>query len=246
MAKYKNILGTGEKISLKNIEYDFVTLASHQLRTPLSAIKWYCEILLSRRPGKLSKKQEQHLQEIYRSNDRAINLVNDLLDVSRIQEGSIHLELRPIHVEKVIEETLDNLGTLITASKIRVNFEIKSGPLPVVEADADKLKRAVTSLLSNALKYTPAGGSIGVSLEKKSDSVLVTISDSGVGIPKAEQGRVFEKFFRSPNVIKLAPDGTGLGLFITKSLVEVMGGKIGFTSQEGQGTTFFFTVPLTA
>src|SRR3989344_9083225 len=131
--RFKNILGKGEKASIEKIQSDFVSLASHQLRTPLSAVKWYTEMLIAQKAGKLNRQQIQYLNEIYRSNDRAINLVNDLLDVSRIQEGSINLELRPIHVEKVIEETLDNLGTLITASKIRVNFEIKSGPLPVVE-----------------------------------------------------------------------------------------------------------------
>jgi len=104
MAKVKNILGSGEKVSLQNIEYDFVTLASHQLRTPLSAVKWFCEILLGKRAGKLTKKQEDYLREIYRSNERAIGLVNDLLDVSRIQEGKIHLEIRPLQVQKIIEE----------------------------------------------------------------------------------------------------------------------------------------------
>src|SRR3989344_8890030 len=242
--KFKNILGTGERASIKSIQSDFVTIASHQLRTPLSAIKWYAEILLSGRQGALNKKQTDHLQEIYRSNERAINLVNDLLDVSRIQEGQIHLEVRPIRIEKVIEEVVDNYNTLIKSSKVNVDFQIVNGPLPEVEADQDKIKRVVMNLLSNAIKYTPAGGRIQMILEKSKHYITVSVVDSGVGIPKEDESKIFEKFFRSQNVIKLAPDGTGLGLYIAKSLVEAMGGKIGFDSEEGKGTTFHFTIPL--
>ena len=244
MGKIRNILGTGEKVSVQNIQYDFVTLASHQLRTPLSAVKWSCEILLANRVGKLNKKQQDYLKEIYRSNERAIGLVNDLLDVSRIQEGHIHMELRPLQIEKIAEETIDNYSSLIKAAGVTVDYRIVNGPLPMVETDPDKLRRIMTNLLSNAVKYTPPGGKISVVLEKKGNNVAVSVADTGVGIPKAEQSRVFEKFFRSHNITKLAPDGTGLGLFIVKSLVEVMGGKISFTSEEAKGTTFYFTLPI--
>jgi len=242
--KFKNILGKGEKEKIENIQSDFVTLASHQLRTPLSAIKWSAEILLSRRPGDLTSKQLMYLEQIYRSNDRAINLVNDLLDVSRIQEGEIHLEFRQVKVEKVIQEIIDSFNTLIKSSKVSINFEIINGPLPAVETDADKLKRIVINLLSNSIKYTPASGKIRITVEKSDDHIKVSVSDSGIGIPKKEHNKIFKKFFRGPNVIKLAPDGTGLGLYIAKSLVEVMGGKINFKSEEGNGTTFYFTIPV--
>ncbi len=244
MSKIRNILGSGEKVSLQNIQYDFVTLASHQLRTPLSAVKWSCEILLANRAGKLNKKQEGYLREIYRSNERAIGLVNDLLDVSRIQEGQIHLEVRPMQIEKIAEETIDNYSSIIKAAGVSVDYRIVNGPLPLVETDPDKLRRVMTNLLSNAVKYTPAGGKISVVLEKKGNNVSISIADTGAGIPKAEQAKVFERFFRSRNILKLAPDGTGLGLFIVKSLVGIMGGKINFTSEEGKGTTFYFTLPI--
>lgn len=240
--KFKNILGTGKKENIENIQSDFVTLASHQLRTPLSAIKWYTEMLM--RSEKLSPKQIDYLREVYRSNERAINLVNDLLDVSRIQEGQIHLEFRPTKAERVIQEIIDNFDTPIKASKVSINFEILNGPLPPVQTDSEKLKRIIINLLSNSIKYTPSPGKIRITVEKNKDHLIVTTSDTGVGIPKSDQRKIFDKFFRSANVIKLAPDGTGLGLFIAKSLVEAMGGKINFESEEGKGTKFYFTLPI--
>ncbi len=244
--KFKNILGGGGKASIESITADFVSLASHQLRTPLSAVKWNSEILLSQKSGRLNQKQHEYLREIYRSNERAINLVNDLLDVSRIQEGRIHLEFRPTKVEDAIEEIIDNFNTLIRASRVSINFEIINGPLPSIETDREKLQRIVVNLLSNSIKYTRAKGKIRIAVEKNKNHLKISVSDSGIGIPKADQAKVFKKFFRSPNVIKLAPDGTGLGLFIAKSLIEAMGGKISFHSQEGKGTTFYFTLPLIA
>lgn len=244
--KFKNILGSGEKVSIENITSDFVSLASHQLRTPLSAIKWNTEILLGQKQGRLNPKQLVSLHEIYRSNQRAIDLVNDLLDVSRIQEGRIHLELRPTKVEDVIEEIMDNFIALIKASGVSINFAILNGPLPVVEADREKLKRVIINLLSNSIKYTPARGSIKISVEKNKQHLTISVADSGIGLSKTDREKVFGKFFRSPRVVKVAPDGTGLGLFIAKSLVQAMGGKIGFHSQEGKGATFYFTLPLKA
>ncbi|MDP3741404.1 MAG: HAMP domain-containing sensor histidine kinase [bacterium] len=242
--RFKNILGGKQRASIESIQSDFVSLASHQLRTPLSAIKWYTEMLLAQRQGKLAEKQVQYLREIYRSNERAINLVNDLLDVSRIQEGQIHLELRSARVEDVIKEIMDNFGTLIKASQVSVDFEIVGGPLPKVEIDREKLKRVIVNLLSNSVKYTLAKGKIKITVEKNQHYIKISVKDSGIGIPKADQAKVFEKFFRSVNVIKHSPDGTGLGLFIARSLVNAMGGKIDFTSDEGRGTTFYVTLPL--
>ncbi len=245
--KFKNILGTAGKANIDNITSDFVSLASHQLRTPLSAIKWNTEILMMQKSGgKLNKKQLSYLREIYRSTERAISLVNDLLDVSRIQEGHIHLEYRPIKVEDVIAEIIDNFSTLIKSSQVSINLEIINGPIPKIETDGEKLKRIIINLLSNSIKYTPAKGKISLSVAKNKNHIKISVEDSGVGIPKTDQIKIFAKFFRSPNVIRMVPDGTGLGLFIAKSLVVAMGGKIGFKSLEGKGTIFYFTLPLKA
>ena len=242
--KVKNLLGTGERVNIENIGSDFVSLASHQLRTPLSAIKWNIEILLKERQGRLTIRQKQYLEEIYRLNERAINLVNDLLDVSRIQEGQIHLQYTLIRAEDIIEEVIQSFSSLIKTTKIKVNFEIVNGPLPKILTDAEKLKRVVINLLSNAIKYTPQNKEVHVSVEKKDRYLKVSIADSGVGITKEERKKIFSKFFRSPRIIKIAPDGTGLGLFIAKFLLKAMGGKISFQSRDGMGTTFYFTLPL--
>lgn len=244
MKIFKNIFRKGEKVSIESIQSDFVSLSSHQLRTPLSAIKWYAEMLLSQKQGRLNDKQLLYLQQISRSNERAINLVNDLLDVSRIQEGKIHLELRPTKIEGVVEETLDNFQNLIKNKNITINFEIVNGPLPLITTDREKLKRIVSNVVSNAIHYSPQGGRVRVTVEKNTDHVMLKVADSGAGIPEADQPKIFSKFFRSQNVIKLAPDGTGLGLFITKSLLDAMGGQIAFQSREGQGTTFFLKLPV--
>lgn len=241
--RFHNILGRPKKEKLDHIQTDFVTLASHQLRTPLSGIKWYIEMLLSGRAGKLTEKQAEYLKQIYRSNERAINLVNDLLDVSLIEEGHVHLELRPVKVEQVVEEILDNFSALIKSSKVRVNFHIVGGPLPPAIADAEKLKRVIVNLLSNSVKYTSGGGLIEIKVQPNQHHLIFSIADSGVGIPVADQRSVFQKFYRGQNVARLSPDGTGLGLFIAKSLIGAMGGKIWFESEEGKGTSFYFTLP---
>lgn len=242
--KFRNILGGNEKENVENIKSDFVTLASHQLRTPLSGIKWYTEILLSEKHDSLTDRQKKYLKEVYRSNERAISLVNDLLDVSRIQEGHIHLELRAVRIEKVIQEIIDSFESIIQANKVDVNFEVKHGPLPPVTTDSEKLRRVIINLLSNSVKYTPSGGEINIVLEQKDDELQISIRDTGVGIPEEEKEKIFEKFFRGQQVIKIAPDGTGLGLYIAKSLIQAMGGEISFDSKVGEGTTFTINLPL--
>lgn len=243
--KFKNILGdTKHRANIENIQSDFVSIASHQLRTPLSAVKWYTEMLLSQKFGPLTEKQLNYLKEMYRANERAINLVNDLLDVSHIQQGEIHLELRLTKLENLIHEIINDLDTLIKSSHVTVDFEIIGGPLPEFELDREKLKRVVINLLANAIKYSPDKERIKIILERSPKYLKITVKDFGVGIPKADQKKIFNKFFRATNVLKLVPEGTGLGLFISKSLVKAMGGNINIKSDIGKGTEVFFTLPL--
>lgn len=229
----------------EKLKTDFVTLSSHQLRTPLSAIKWFIEILLTQRAGKLNKKQVDYLKEVQRSNERAIALVNDLLQVSRVHEGKLHLDLAESDLAQLVEEAVDAHRSLMTNNNISFHFEILNGPLPIVLVDRVKVRRVISNLLSNAVKYTPRGGSVRVVVKKEPRELVCSFSDTGVGIPADEQDQLFQRFFRGSNVSKIQPDGTGLGLYIAKSLVEVHKGKIWFESEEGKGTTFYFSLPIT-
>lgn len=227
----------------ERLKTDFVTLSSHQLRTPLSAVKWFTEIVMTERAGKLNRKQMDYLREIHRSNERAIALVNDLLQVSRVQEGKLHLDLTPVDVVALTQEMIEANRALLTANDISLDLQVINGPVPKMQIDKAKIKRVIQNILSNAIKYTPRGGGVQVILKNTAKEVAVSITDSGVGIPADQQSRVFERFFRGTNVTKIQPDGTGLGLFIAKSLVEAHHGKIWFESTEGEGTVFHFSLP---
>lgn len=228
----------------ERLKTDFITLSSHQLRTPLSAIKWFTEILMNQRNGKLNKKQLEYLQEIYHSNERAIALVNDLLQVSRVQEGKLHLDLSSVDLSTLVEEVIDADRSLLTVNNISFRLEIINGPLPRLMVDKVKIKRVTQNLLTNAIKYTQKNGHIDVVLKNAQKEVVCSVSDNGIGIPADQQGKIFERFFRASNVSRVQPDGTGLGLFIAKSLVEAHKGKVWFISQEGKGTTFYFSIPV--
>jgi len=233
-----------EDSQIEKLKTDFISLSSHQLRTPLSAVKWFTEILMTQRAGKLNKKQLEYLREVHHSNERAIALVNDLLQVSRVQEGQLHLDLTKFDIGVLLEEVIEANRAELTGREITINFEIINGPLAKVLADKIKVRRVMENLLNNAIRYTPRSGRIEIKLKNADKVIECSISDSGVGIPQDEQESIFSKFFRATNVTKIQPDGTGLGLFIAKSLIEAHGGKIWFESSDTEGTTFYFTVPI--
>jgi signal transduction histidine kinase len=232
------------RLPIQKLQTDFVSLASHSLRTPLSAIKWFVEMLQSGSAGKLSPKQKQFLQHIYESNERMIGLVNDLLEVSRIDGGRMALRPEPVRLERVLEEVLEENASELKSKRIKASLTIATTPLPPVYVDARKIRHVIANLIRNAMHYTPAGGSIVCSVKPDSSKVSVEIKDSGFGIPQAEQGKVFQKFFRGSNAVAVDANGTGLGLYIVKGIIEGSGGKISFTSKEGKGTTFSFTLPV--
>jgi signal transduction histidine kinase len=228
----------------EQLKTDFVTLSSHQLRTPLSAIKWFTEILLQQKAGKLNKKQVDYLDEIHRSNERAIALVNDLLQVSRVEAGKLHLDLAKADLSSLLEEVIGANQLSLESNQLTYHFEIIRGPLPQVKIDKTKIKRVFQNLFSNAIKYSPRGGHIEIKLKRTENDVIFSVADLGLGIPIEQQERLFQKFFRGSNAAKIEPDGTGLGLFIAKSLIEAHKGKIWFESTEGKGTTFYFSIPI--
>ena len=229
---------------LGRIKSEFVTIAAHQLRTPLSAIKWSLKLLLDGDAGALNKEQASFLERGYDTNERMIKLVNDLLSAARIEEGRFGYDFKDINLDEFLETTLKNYADIIKRKSINLKFEKIDGALPLVYADPEKLSLVLNNLLDNSVKYTPSGGQVGVKLEQKGNYALVSIADTGVGIPDSEQTRVFSKFFRASNVMRMETEGTGLGLFIVHNIIKRHGGDIHFISHESKGTTFTFTLPL--
>lgn len=222
---------------------EFVSLASHQLKTPLSSVGWNTELLLTDQSEGLSTDQKETVQEIREGNKRMIDLVNALLNVSRIELGTFAIESKPTNFRGVAESVIYELRIDIDKKNIKVEQNYQNN-LPEVNADPRLLRMILQNLLSNAIKYTPNDGLVTVSIKVEESNITISISDTGYGIPTKQQSRIFEKLFRADNVQSKDVEGTGLGLYIIKSIVDTSGGKISFESEENKGTTFHVTIPL--
>ncbi len=221
---------------------EFISMASHQLRTPLSAMRWFGELLLDKKAGELNQQQRELVQNFYDSTLRMISLVNALLNISRLESGRMIVEPQPSAMKPLVDTVLTELQARIDAKKIKLETDIDAN-LPIINIDPQLVREVYSNLLTNAVKYTPEGGTIKLVIALSGDTIKSTITDSGVGIPKAEQSKVFSKFFRAKNVTSLETDGTGLGLYLVQTIVNSSQGKIGFESEEGKGTSFWFTLP---
>ncbi|MGD8373434.1 MAG: CHASE domain-containing protein [Candidatus Woesebacteria bacterium] len=241
---------------LSKAKDEFVSLASHQLRTPLSAINWYSEMLLSGDAGKLNKEQSNYLQEIYSGNQRMIKLVNSLLDVSRIDLGKFINEPVSVSIGSVVKSLRIELSESIKDKKIDFIFHI-SKKVPHVKADPKLIRIVMQNLFSNAIKYSRMGGKIEVNVRLAGPEdrpnrrcpankacIIMTVKDEGIGIPKMQQPHIFEKLFRADNAQTQEVEGNGLGLYLVREIVTRLGGLVWFTSEENKGTTFNVIVPL--
>jgi len=221
---------------------EFVSLASHQLRTPLTTINWYTETLLSSDFGKLNPKQMNYLVETHNASKRMVSLIDALLNVSRLEVGTFSIDTETVEIQALVKVCLQDLFPTLKAKKI-IFQETYDPNAKTMEADKKLLGIIFTNLLSNAIKYTPAGGKVSFDFKKQKNAFLITVTDTGVGIPKTQQGKIFGKLFRADNAIKIDPDGTGLGLYIVQSIVNYSGGKVWFESHEG-GTVFYVQFPV--
>jgi PAS domain S-box-containing protein len=234
---------------LDRLKDSFLSTVSHELRTPLTSIKSFSEILLAYDEDR--ETQKEFLNIIKEESDRLTRLINDFLDLAKIESGRMQWETVDLSVAEVIKTAINATQALAAQGKLEVKVKVSPG-LPTVTCDKDRLVQVVTNLLSNAIKFTPEGGKIevkarrggGGKLKEKSDSVVVSVTDSGVGIDPKDHESVFEKFKQVGDTLTDKPKGTGLGLPICKEIIEHYGGKLWVESQLGRGSTFFFSLPL--
>ena len=231
-------------IQLDKMKSEIISVVAHQLRTPLSAIKWSLKIILDKDAGELTPQQEELLKKSFTSNERMITLINDMLAVDKLESGKLKYDFVVVQFEDIVQDMIRSLLTLATKKNIRVEFSSPRELLPKIKVDVDKLRDVLQNLIDNAIKYTNPGGTVSVGATKENDEIHFWVKDDGIGIPADEQEKIFGRFFRASNASRFASDGSGLGLFITQSIVKRHGGKLWFESKIGSGSVFHVTLPL--
>ena len=247
------------------VKTEFISIASHQLRTPLTAIKLFGEMLLNDEVGKLAPKQRDYVTDMYESTERMVRLVNNLLNISRLETGRLKVTPQPTKLEDLIQDIIDEEAAVAKARNCVVKFKHPSKPLPTIPLDQTLMRQVIHNLFTNGLKYSkPGSGQVTIELTTTNTSraakalvahalkkepaallpyVLIAVTDDGLGIPAAAQKRIFEKFFRADNAIKMQAEGSGLGLYVSKMIIEAMDGKIWFVSNENKGSVFYVAFP---
>jgi PAS domain S-box-containing protein len=240
-----NIRDITERKKVEQTKMEFISMASHQLRTPPTGVKWFANMLLAGDMGKINPRQRSYLNEILYNNQRMIDLVHSLLSVSRIELGTFFVgtKLARIKITLIINDILQGLRSQIQ-DKHLIIIKNYGGKSPSIQADPRQLRIILHNLIHNATQYTDNGDKITLGVKSRKSEILITVSDTGFGIPKAQQPNLFSKFFRAENVIGEKTKGTGLGLYIAKTLATAMGGTIEFESALGKGSTFFLTLPI--
>ena len=229
---------------LDELKSRFIKIVSHQLRTPLSSIGWNLELLLGGDVGKMTEGQEELIRLAYNSGKDVVARIDDLLTALEIEEKKIRLEKESAQIESLVRSVADEFTKEIEIKKINLGQSFPEKPLPPINIDTPKIRMVIRKLLENAVNYTKEKGNIEVKVSQSLSKIHFEVSDSGIGIPQAEQSNTFQRFHRASNAFTLKPDLSGLGLFIAKSFVEAHNGIIGFYSQEGKGSTFWFELPL--
>lgn len=221
---------------------EFVSVASHQLRTPLATINWYLEELI-KNASNMSDKQASYLKEVYSASRRMVDLINALLNASRLELGTFVVEPNEVQIPDVVRQVIKDLGAKIEQKHVTIS-EKYDKDLPPMHADPKLLTIIVQNLLGNAIKYTKPSDIISVNVTHNAKEFILTVTEHGYGIPKNQQEKIFTKLFRADNARMVEPEGTGLGLYIVKSIVTTTGGKIRFESEENKGTTFYVEFPI--
>ncbi len=229
---------------LDRLKDDFVATVSHELRTPLTSMMGFLEMIREGEAGQLTDEQKRFLAIVYRSSERLQRLVGDLLFVARLDASGLQLHFAPVHIDEIVREVAESSSALARSREITLELEVTE--VPLVRGDRERLVQLIGNLLSNALKFTPAGGTVTVRAFLEGGNVVLEVADTGIGIPADEQDRLFQRFFRSSTATQQAIPGTGLGLVISRAIAEAHGGTIDVTSQAGAGACFRIELPVEA
>lgn len=235
-------------VEANRLKSEFVSIVSHQLRSPISSISWTLDLILGKRLGEVNDRVIDYLESAKISTKRMIALVNDILNVKHIEEGRFGDNIKLVDIKEVAEKVFEDLKSFADANGVELlresGIDKHDDHSFVIKADQEEIKMIIQNLVENGIKYIKNGGWVKVKLDRVGDSAKLTVEDSGVGVPEADQKYLFQKFFRASNVRSIQTEGTGLGLFIAKIIVEKLGGKIGFVSKNGKGSIFWFILPI--
>jgi len=234
-----------EKVAEANImKTEFISIISHQLCSPLSVIKWNMEVIETEQDPKkcLPEKQIKFLNNIKKANEQMLKKVSDLLDVARIDQGRAIFEEKIFNLADLVEKSVINFQDVAAEKNVKIEAKIDSDPQKV-RADEKKLKVVIENLIGNAIKYSKEGGRVEIKIKKEGEKITFSVQDWGVGIPRFQYSRIFEKFFRSKNESQYRTEGAGIGLYLAKAILERCGGKVWFESEIGKGSTFYFSLP---
>jgi len=238
------IRNVSEQVTSSFAQNDLLPITVHELRSPLGGMRWSLEMLMSGDAGQLPEVAQDMVNQIHQNNQKLIDLVNDLLDVWRLDQKSVTVRPESLDLATAIDLSLGEIKLEAAAKNIDIRTSVKEGSLPKTMVDPRLFGKIIHNLLSNAIKYSPASGTVDIRGGSADGYVTVSIVDHGMGIPKADQNRIFSKFFRARNAILNEVAGTGLGLFIARSYAEALGGEICFESEENKGSTFFIKLPI--
>lgn len=233
-------------MQLDRMKSEIISIVAHQLRTPLSAVKWTLKILLDEDMGKIVPAQKELLEKGFESNEHMINLINDMLEVDRLESGKLKYTFVPVQFEELVAEMIRSLLPLASEKNIRIEFNPPTPMLQKIKIDPDKMRDVLQNLIDNAIKYTKEGSAVIVGVEMEGEELHFFVKDSGIGIPDDEKDQIFARFFRAANAVRTQTNGSGLGLFIAQSVVKRHGGKIWFESTLDVGTTFHMILPFSA
>lgn len=221
---------------------EIVSVVSHQLKTPISVIKGYLEALISGDCGEINSFQREYLSDALENVKRTSDFIENILDISRIEDNKFEVEQKPVALGEIIQQILVDYSAWIVAHNCEIDFK-KPENLPKVLTDPYKISQVIQNLITNAIAYKKGRGKIQITLKQKGKDVVSAFRDNGIGIPKEDFKKVFSKFYRSEESVDLNPSGSGLGLYINKAIVELSGGRIWFSKNKEEGMTFYFSLP---